>query len=238
MIQTKTISYGTSSNTFEGVIAWDDRQKGAKPLVLVVHSYVGQAEFDVNKAKALAEKGYLAFAIDMYGKGRRASTPDEAQALMAELNQNRQELLSRIQLAVQTGKELAEVDEAKIAAIGFCFGGKCVLDLARSGADIQGVVSFHGVYDPPGIAHSGPIRASVLVLHGWEDPLANPQQTVELASELTARKADWNIHAYGHTGHAFTNPHASAPERGMFYSEKSNSRSWKSMENFLAEIFR
>lgn len=236
-MQTKTITYSHAAHTFEGVIAWDDQIEGKRPLVLVSHAYGGQAEFDVNKAKELAKMGYVGFALDMYGKGRRASSPEEAQALMAELTADRAMLLSRIKLALETGKGQDFVDPHKVAAIGFCFGGKCVLDLARSGEDIKGVVSFHGVYDKPNISYTEPIKASVLVLHGWEDPLATPDQTVELARELTERNADWNIHAYGHTGHAFTNPHAHAPERGMFFSEKSNRRSWKAMANFLAEVF-
>lgn len=236
-MQIKTLTYSDAENTFEGVIVWDDTLEGKRPLVLVSHAYGGQAEFDVNKAKELAKLGYVGFAIDMYGKGKRGSNPEESRALMDEVTADRTMLLGRIRLAIETGKKHEAVDTNKVAAIGFCFGGKCVLDLARSGDEIKGVVSFHGVYDKPNIEYSEPIKASILVLHGWEDPLALPQQALDLVQELTERGADWNMHAYGHTGHSFTNPHAKAPENGMFFSEKSNRRSWKSMANFLEEVF-
>jgi dienelactone hydrolase len=121
---------------------------------------------------------------------------------------------------------------AKVAAIGFCFGGKCVLDLARAGADVQGVVSFHGVFDPPPFANVDKIAAKVLVLHGWEDPLAGPDDIVALGNELTASGADWQIHAYGHVVHGFTNP-----GRPEMYDAAADARSWQAMQNFLSEIF-
>ncbi len=186
----------------------------------------------------LAKLGYLGFAIDMYGKGRRADTPQESRVLMEELTGNRNLLLERIQLAFDTGRELELSDKSRIGAIGFCFGGKCVLDLARSGADVKGVVSFHGTYDKPEIDYPEPIKSSVLVLHGWDDPVGKPNQVVELAMELTGRQADWTITSFGHTGHAFTNPNANSPERGVFYNKKSNDRAWKSMTNFFEEVFK
>lgn len=238
MIKTKEITYTKNNVTFQGKIAWDDSFLGKRPAVLVAHAYFGQLQFEEEKAIALAEMGYVGFAIDMYGKGKRASSPEEALSLMGELNANRKELLERILLALKTAKEFELTDPAKMAAIGFCFGGKCVLDLARSGEDLRGIASFHGIYDKPKLDHNIPIRASVLIFHGWDDPLATPEQTVTLAQELTERNADWNISAYGHTGHAFTNPNANSPETGMHFNRKSTDRSWQSLTHFLTEIFK
>jgi len=238
MIQTATINYSDSEKTFEGFIAWNDESHDDRPGILIAHAFGGLSDFEREKAKELAQLGYVGFAIDMYGKGKRATNNDEARKLMSELNNNRELLLKRIQLALTTLKSQDLIDEQKIAAIGFCFGGKCVLDLARSGEGIKGVVSFHGVYDAPQINASQKINCSVLVLHGWEDPISQPDQTVALAQELTEKATDWQILSFGHTGHAFTNPKANHPEKGLFYHEQSNKRAWKAMQLFFEEIFQ
>lgn len=239
MIKSETLIYSDpkNGNTFEGVICWDDEIKGKRPGVLVSHTFKGQSDFEIGKAKALAKLGYVGFALDMYGQGQRATTPEEADALMQPFLEDRSLLLNNIQLALETLKSHELVDVGQMGGIGFCFGGKCMLDLARSGADIRGVVSFHGIYDQPGLNHRGDITASVLVLHGWEDPLADPESTVALGNELTERNADWQILAFGHTGHAFTNPAAKFPEKGMYYKEASNRRAWLTMTNFFDELF-
>ncbi|MBT8313471.1 MAG: dienelactone hydrolase family protein [Maribacter sp.] len=237
IIKEKIIYKDAFKKEFEGVIVWDDSINGKKPGILVSHMWSGQSEFEVDKAKALAELGYVGFAIDNYGKGRRANGPEEAQVLMDELNGNRPLLLDRMLLAVETLKKHKEVDVSRIGAIGFCFGGKCILDLARSGIDINGVVSFHGLLDPPPAHPKKEIKSSVLVLHGWEDPMALPDDMVKLSHELNTYNADWNIHMYGHTGHAFTNPKATFPEKGLFFEPRSNKRSWNSMVYFFNEVF-
>ncbi|MEP2023941.1 MAG: dienelactone hydrolase family protein [Reichenbachiella sp.] len=239
MIQSEKITYqdSKSNQIFEGVICWDDAMAEKKPGVLVAHTFKGQSDFEVDKAQELAKLGYVGFALDMYGQGNRATTPEEADALMQPFLDDRALLLNNILLAFDTLKKHAEVDETRCGGIGFCFGGKCMLDLARSSADINGVVSFHGIYDQPGLNHEGDIKASVLVLHGWEDPLAKPDSTVALGHELTERNADWQILAFGHTGHSFTNPKANFHDRGMFYQEASNRRAWQAMTNFFEEIF-
>jgi len=237
MIISRPFQYSDNKTTFEGHIAWDDRITGKKPGVLVAPSFRGQSVFENEKAEALAALGYVGFAIDIYGKGIRARNPEEAQQLMDGLNNNRSLLLQRMELAFDVLREQQEVDETKVGAIGFCFGGKCILDLARSGADLAGTAIFHGVYDPPNIPHEGPIKSPILVLHGWEDPLATPEDTVLLAKELTQRQADWQLHAFGQTGHAFTNPNANFPEKGMFYQESSDKRAWGLMKNFFEEVF-
>lgn len=237
MINSQVIEYHLDGKAYEGVVCWDDSIRGKRPGVLVSHAWFGQSDFEIQKAKDLAARGYVAFALDMYGKGRRATNADEAGKLMHECVDDRIELRSRILNALETLKGQELVDNNRLGAIGFCFGGRCVLDLARTGIDIKGVASFHGIYDPPNIEYTEPIKAAVLVLHGWEDPLATPEQTVALGKELTMRKADWQILAFGHTGHAFTNPHAAAPESGMAFQADSNRRAWISMSNFFEELF-
>lgn len=236
MIKTEKIIYGNGE--FSGKICFDDEISAPKPGVLVVHTIRGCTDFEVEKAAELAEFGYVGFAIDMYGDGRHSDDSEEARPWMNELNDNRQLLLKRILLAFEILKNHEQVDKAKTGAIGFCFGGKCVLDLARSGAEIGGVVSFHGVYDKPPFVYDTPIKSSVLVLHGWEDPLNSPPQTVELAAELTLREADWQILSFGQTGHAFTNPQANLPEQGLIYNELSNKRAWAAMKYFFEERFK
>ena len=238
MIVTEPLVYGGEANsTFEGTVSWDTAQPGPRPGVMVAPTFKGQSGFETQKAELLAALGYVGFAIDIYGQGKRATTPEEAGALMAVLDDDRALLLKHMQLGVKTIRQLPQVDETKVAAIGFCFGGKCVLDLARSGADICAVVSFHGIYDPPPLASTETIRAAVLVLHGWEDPLAPREQTVALADELTQHGADWQIHMFGHTGHAFTNPQAQAREAGMFFNPLSAERGWEMMQGFLRSQF-
>ncbi len=238
MINTEKITYSDHSGMeFEGVLSYDDNFSGKRPAILVSHALSGLTDFEIEKTIKLAEMGYLSFALDMYGKENRPSSREEASQLMGKLNSDRTLLFQRITLAYERMKKFDQVDQNKTAAIGFCFGGKCVLDLARSGADIKGVVSFHGVYDEaPGSSHT-PIKAAVLVQHGWDDPVSPPDKLMSLGKELTERKADWRILAYGHTGHAFTNPQANSPERGVFYKESSDRRSWIAMKEFFRELF-
>jgi len=238
MIIKEKITYqDASNNQFEGFLVWDDKFKGSKPGILISHMWAGQSDFEVEKAAALAKLGYVGFAIDNYGKGKRAQNPEEAERLMNTLDSNRPLLLERMQLALKTLKEHNEVNPAKMGAIGFCFGGKCVLDLARSGIELGGVVSFHGLLDPPPTKDRVPIKSSIMVLHGWEDPMARPEEVVKLSDELNLYNADWNIHIYGHTAHAFTNPKAKFPEKGLFFEPTSNQRAWDSMVYFFQNIF-
>jgi len=237
MVHTRQIEYSDNQMTYEGVVAYDTSKEGDRPIVLVAPTYRGQTDFEVEKAVKLAELGYIGFAIDTYGKGVRGETADEASKLMNQFADNRQELLKRMELCLTTAKGFPFVDHSKIGAIGFCFGGKSILDLARSGVDLSGMVSFHGVYDPPGINEGVEIKTPLLILHGWDDPLATPAQVSELGAELTRKKAIWELVAYGKTGHAFTNPNANDPEGGMFYNPLVDQRSWDRMKAFFEEVF-
>lgn len=214
---------------------WDDAVSDPRPGVIIVHNVMGVKAFEIDKAKALASLGYVAFVADIYGKGQRPADREAAFALGIEAGRDRHVLQGRMLASLAAVRDQSETDTAHIAAIGYCFGGKCVLDLARSGADVDGVASFHGTYDRPPFANADPIRAKVLVLHGWDDPFCPPDATIALAAELTEAKADWQLHAYGNTGHAFTSPEASGP--GLAYQPDSDRRSWQALCNFLYELW-
>ncbi len=235
-IQTRSIEYTHGDTVLEGFLAWDDAVTGPRPAVAISHAWAGRSAFECDKARKLAELGYVGFAIDMFGKGVLGTSVEENQALIAPFLENRALLQARIKLAVEVLREQPEVDASKVAAIGFCFGGLCVLDLARSGSDVQGVISFHGLFYPPGNCEGTKITAKVLCLHGYDDPMATPDQMLGLAKELTDAGADWQVHAYGNTLHAFTNPEAADPDFGTVYDASADARSWASMQNFLGEV--
>ncbi len=229
------VDYDGPGGPFEGCLVWDDAAGSARPGVLVFPNVMGPKAFDEEKAEALAGLGYAGFVADVYGKGKRPAEREEAFALMTEAGSDRKVLQGRILAALAAFAAQGEADADRLAAIGFCFGGKCVLDLARSGASVSGVASFHGVYDPPPFANAALIPAKVLVLHGFNDPLAPPDAMVALGRELTESGADWQLHAYGHTGHAFTAPGSFGP--GMAYQPDADRRSWQALGNFLEELF-
>lgn len=235
-IQTRTIDYFHADTALEGFFAYDDRRTQPLPAVLIAHAWMGRDEFVCDKARKLAELGYAAFALDMYGKGIIGSGPEENAKLMQPFMHDRTLLQSRILAALDTVRLLPEVDGRRIAAMGFCFGGLCVLDLARTGADVRGVASFHGLFTPPGNTEGRKIKAKVLVMHGHDDPMATPEQAIDLGRELTAAGADWQIHMYGNTVHAFTNPKANDPGFGTVYEATADRRSWQSLRDFLAEV--
>lgn len=235
-VVTRTVEYRHGSLRLLGLMAWDDDWIGPRPAVLVSHAWIGRDGFACGKAQELTKLGYVGFALDMYGDARTGSGPEENARLMQPFIDDRELLQGRIGAALEAVKAQPEVDATRIAAIGFCFGGLCVLDLARTGADLCGVVSFHGLLHPPGNTAGTPIRAKVLVLHGYDDPMGPPDQVLALASELTEAGADWQIHVYGGTLHAFTNPRANDPAFGTVYQETAARRSWQAMGNFLAEV--
>ena len=236
-IQEKTIDYDINGNTHEAFMAWDDAAAGPRPGVLVSHAWGGRSEFEEDKARWLASLGYVGIALDMYGKGVRGTSTEENAALMTPLVENRPELQARITAALAVARSQNEVDAASVAAMGYCFGGLCVLDLARTGADVAGVISIHGLFMPPGNTDRQSISARVLCLHGWDDPMALPQSALDLATELSAAGADWQLHAYGGTLHAFTNPQANDPDMGTVYSATADARATLAIRNFLTELF-
>lgn len=234
MIRVVPHIYTDGTDTFIGKLSWDDQTDHQRPGILIAPAFGGLGPFEEERARELAALGYAVLAVDYYGDGKRAADEAEAFALMGQLEADRPLLARRMNAALETLKAQELVDANRVGAMGYCFGGKCVLDLARSGAQFEAVVSFHGVYNPPG-AERRKIAPSALVLHGWEDPLAQPSQLMELTAELTETCDDWQVLAFGHTGHAFTNPNARAPEAGMVYSEDATRRSWRAMTDFFEE---
>jgi len=237
MLQTKKIEYHDGKTLLEGYYAYNDKISGKRPAILVAHDWSGRNEFACQKAEKLAELGYIGFALDMFGKEVRGNTKDEKMALIKPLMENRNALVQRILSAFNTVKTLEQVDHANVGAIGFCFGGLCVLDLARAGAAVQGVVSFHGLLNAPQNLKPHAIQAKVLVLHGHDDPMVPSSLVTEFQQEMTAAKVDWQMHIYGNTMHAFTNPQANDPGFGTVYNPIADSRSWMLMKNFFIEIF-
>lgn len=236
-IVSNTVTYLDGDVVLEAFFAFDDAITGRRPAVLINHAWGGRDDFVAGKAQKLAELGYVGFALDMYGKGVLGTSPEENSKLMQPFIEDRAMLQQRIKAAVAAVKLMPWVDDSKIAAIGFCFGGLCVLDLARTGADLKGVVSFHGLLGAPENIQGTPIKAKVLALHGHDDPLGPPEQVLAFEQEMTAAGADWQLLTFGNTLHAFTNPAANNPDDGKLYQPDADRRSWLAMQNFLAEIF-
>ncbi len=237
-IRERLIEYRDGPTLLEGFFCHDDTRPGPQPALLISHTWSGRDEFVERKARRLAWHGFATFALDMFGKGKRGTTKEECTALMSPFVQDRALLARRITAALTTVRGLQEVDARRIGAMGFCFGGMCVLDLARSGADIRGVVSMHGLLKPNGLPRPPKFHAKVLMLHGYDDPMAPPEDVLAIAKELTDAGADWQLHAYGHTVHAFTNPHANDRAGGMMYDESADRRSWHALLQFLDEVLR
>lgn len=236
-IQTRLIEYTDSDRVYEGMLAWDDSTTVSRPGVLVAHTIRGRTAFEEGKARDLAALGYTAFALDVYGKSALRGNESNMRAHMQQLLEDRADLQRRLKVSLRTMQEQSLLDERRVAAIGFCFGGLCALDIARTGESLAGVVSFHGLLAAPGNTSGNAIKAKVLVLHGWDDPLATPQSVIALGEELTRMSADWQLHAYGNTLHAFTNPAAADRIRGTVYNAVADQRSWMAMRNFLGELF-
>lgn len=237
MLKTQTLEYQDGDVTLEGYYVYDDKITEKRPAVLVAHDWSGKNEFACKKADKLAELGYTAFALDMYGKGKVGKTKDEKVALMTPLMQDRSLLQRRIMAAFETVKKLDTVTSSHIGAIGFCFGGLCVLDLARSGADVKGVVSFHGLLHGPDNIANPHIIAKILALHGFDDPMVTTDQVLAFGQEMTHAKVDWELNMYGNAMHAFTNPEAKDPGFGTVYNDKADARSWIAMKEFFREVF-
>lgn len=236
-VKTRLIEYRDGELAFEGMLAWKDDAAGPRPGVLVAHTIRGRSAFEEGKAKLLAEQGYVGFAIDVYGKDAIGSDIEKCREMMDSLGGERPVLQRRLLLALQALRDQPEVDAARVAAIGYCFGGLCALDIARTGEPLAGVVSFHGLFDPPGNTAGNRIKARVLALHGWDDPLATPDKAVALGEELSKMGADWQLHCYGNVRHAFTNPAADASTGVTVYNESADARSWAAAQYFLSELF-
>jgi len=207
------------------------------PTVLMIPTVMGVQQLELGFAEKLVALGYHVVVADLFGR-RFTPVVDKLQAFaaMTELRSDRAALRDRLLAVLEEVRKRDHVDSARIAVIGYCFGGQCALDVARSGVDVAGVASFHGLFDPPGLP-AQPIKAKVAAYHGWDDPMVPPEAVVALGQELTEAGADWQIHAYGHVGHGFTNPNAHQMGiDGVAYNEAAERRSWQSLVGFLAEV--
>jgi dienelactone hydrolase len=233
-ISRQVIIHEGPGGSFESV--WvGDAEGSVKPGILLFPNILGTKEWDFGKAEEVAALGYTVLVADLYGQGKRGASMESGMALMKEISDDRTVMRSRLLDVLTTLKGSPAVDTSRLGAIGFCFGGQCVLDLARAGADIKGGVSFHGVYDAPPFPNA-PMSAKLLICHGWNDPLSKPDALMGLAKELTDAGVDWQIQAYGHTGHAFTAENIPLdPTKTFGFQPDTYRRSWKAMQDFLAE---
>ncbi len=213
------------------------RDSQARPTVILIPTVMGVSDLEIGFGRQLVELGYNAMVADLFGKEFHGAPRDTMFKQMGRLREDRAALRRRLQHILALARGLDEVAEGQIVVAGYCFGGQCALDLARSGADIAAAVSFHGLFDSPGLP-AEKIKAKVVAFHGWDDPMVPPEAVVALGKELTEAGSDWQIHAYGHVGHGFTNPHASKLEiEGVAYNALAAERSWTSFINLLEELF-
>ncbi len=235
-VDQNNIPHAFNGEELESVLVTDGSGQ-ALPGVIIIPTVMGVTDLEIGFARDLVGRGYNALVADIFGKKFRGAERDTMFGEMNRLGGDRASLRDRLLSVLEVARGQSEVDSARIAAMGFCFGGKCALDMARSGADIAGVASFHGLFDPPGLPPQ-PIKARVVAYHGWDDPMVPPEAVVALAQELTEAGCDWQIHAYGHTGHGFTNPKAhELGIDGVFYTQAAARRSFASLYLFLDELF-
>jgi dienelactone hydrolase len=235
----RAVRYEGIGSWFDGALVCPARVTGALPVVLIVPGWEGRSTAQDGVAADMARSGCAAFCVDVYGGGKRGATPAECAELMTPLLADRANLRARLLSAITAAQACPEIDPQRIAAIGFCFGGLCVLDLARANAPLTVVATFHGLFTPlpPPLVTAARIDAKVIAFHGWDDPLATPSDVVALARELTAAEADWQIHVYGATMHAFTNREANSPEAGLQYDRRTAGRAWSTLRTLLRDAF-
>jgi dienelactone hydrolase len=236
-MQTRDVDYRCEQANLRGYLAWNDSAE-PQPGILVFHEGLGLGDFAMERARRLAGLGYVALAADMFGERRQARNLQEVTTLIGGLRAEPEKLRARGRAALETLAALPQVDARRLAAIGFCFGGSVVLELARAGADLRAVVSFHGVLATKMPAVSGKVKASVLVLTGADDPLAPPDQVADFENEMRAAAVrDWQVISYGNTLHGFTNPASDGSMlRSALYNAQADRRSWASMQSLFDEV--
>ena len=236
-VVTQSVAYTHDGVSLEGYLAFDDAVSGKMPGILVVHEWWGLNDYARARAEKLARMGYVAFALDMYGKGKSTEHPDQAAAWMKAVNANMDLWLKRAMAGLDVLKQQSRVDSNRLAAIGYCFGGATVQVLAYGGADLKGVVSFHGSLIPPSAEQAARTRAKILICHGAQDPMNKPEAMTTYVNAVNASSIDWQMIAYGGTRHSFTNP--DADKRGMAalaYNPLADRRSWQHMSFFFDEV--
>jgi len=237
-VVTETVAYKHGEAELEGFLAWDNSIDGNRPGVLVVHEWTGINDYTRERCHQLAEMGYVAFAVDMYGKGIRPESAKEASKQAGIYRGDRDLMRRRVSAGLEVLLNNELCDRSQVAAIGYCFGGGTVLELARSGAEIAGVVSFHGNLDTPDPSVAENIACRVLVCHGADDPHVPAEQVDGFFDEMRAAGVDYQFIFYSGAVHSFTNPHAgNDPSKGAAYNAKADRRSWRHMQDFFAELF-
>jgi dienelactone hydrolase len=239
-VQTKTIEYRDGDVVLEGFVAWDPaKTSAASPGILVIHQWLGLTDYEKSRCKQLAELGYVALAVDVYGKGVRPANMQEAAKLSGSYKADRQLYRQRLKLGLEQLQQQPGVDQRKLAAIGYCFGGTGAIELARSGARIAGVVSFHGGLDSPNPADGQQIKSKILICHGADDPFVPVAEIEAMQAEFNSAQVDWQMISYSGTVHSFTQPMAGNDNSlGAAYNALSDARSWQAMQQFFQELFR
>jgi len=234
-IVTKTIEYKSGGKTFEGYLAYDDSTTEAKPGVLVTHDWLGLTDKTKEHANQIAKLGYVAFAVDVYGKGVRPSQED-AGKVATSYKSDRKLLRQRMEAGLKELSAQKGVDKKRLAVIGYCFGGTAALELARDGADVKSVVTFHGGLDSPTPADGKKIKGKVLALHGADDPFVKPVDVDAFENELRNANVDYQLIKYGHAVHSFTDRSAGTDNsKGAAYNAEADARSWQAMQDFFKE---
>lgn len=236
-MQGKLVEYAQGSTVLEGFVS-APASSGKKPVVLIVHDWNGQDDYERGRAQQIAGLGYIGVAVDIYGKGIRPKNPEESGAEAKKYYQDNALLRARLQAAYDFAKTLPNADTSRMAVMGYCFGGSASLEMARMGADIKGAISFHGGLVTENPASAGTLKAKILVLHGADDPYVPADQVVKFQSEMRTAKADWQFIGFGNAVHSFTEPKAGNDNsKGAAYNADADRRSWSAMKTFLSEIF-
>ena len=236
-IKTRPVEYKDGKTTCVGYLAWDNNRADPLPGILINHAWGGLDGFAMDQAVQMAALGYVGFAMDNYGGGALPETDEDKAGYMTPLREDRKTLFKRLKAGYNAAAALDEIDETHMAAIGYCFGGLCTLDMARGGLDLHAAVSFHGLLDAPEGLPKKKCKASVLVCHGWDDPMATPDTVKAFGEDMATRNCDWQLHAYGQVVHSFTNPAADNKKNGTVYNELANKRSTNAMLDLLSEKF-
>lgn len=235
----RAFRYEGDGQWFDGALVCPEQFAGRLPAVLILPAWEGRSTAQEAVAADIARLGYAALCVDVYGSGRRGTTRAECSELMTPLLTDRADLRARLLSAVAAAQGCPEIDPHRMAAIGFCFGGLCVLDLARVNAPLAVVASFHGLFTrlPAPLVTAANIQAKVIAFHGWDDPMVTPADVAALGRELSAARADWQIHVYGGAMHAFTHREANSPETGLQYDSRAAGRAWSTLRTMLRDAF-
>lgn len=241
-LQTREVSYSSGGTVMKGYLAHDDAFEGRRPAILVVHEWWGHNAYARERAEMLAALGYTALAVDMYGDGRTAAHPEDAGRFAGEIRNNMPMARERFAAALELVKKKPTVDPDRIAAIGYCFGGGVVLEMARAGVDLDGVVSFHGSLATTGPARAGEVKAAILVFNGGGDPFITAEEIETFRKEMESAGAEYRFVQYPGVRHSFTNPDADRLGREfnlpLAYDSEADTKSWQEMQDFFKEIFK